>query len=73
MKYTQETKAQMMNWKEEHPEQYAEIQRKSSLKYYYANKEEINRKSTERARAKRLKLKEQKEQEKLNELPEITI
>lgn len=70
MKYTQETKAQMMKWKEDHPEQYAEIQRKSSLKYYYANKEEINRKATERARAKRLKL---KEQEKLNELTEITI
>lgn len=71
MKYTPETKMQMMKWKEEHPEQYAEIQRKSSLKYYYAHKEELNKKSAERARAKRLKLKEAKEQPE--QIPEITI
>ena len=69
MKYTPETKLQMMKWKEENPEQYAEIQRKSSLKYYYANKEEVNRKTVERRRLKRLKLLEEQQKE----LSEITI
>jgi hypothetical protein len=73
MKYTQETKVQMMKWRKDHPEQYAEIKKRADKKYYEANKEQLNRKRTEQMRAKRIKLKEEQEQEKLNELPEITI